>query len=78
MDLIIYRNFLESLRSRQTKKLYDNELKKFIGYIKGEDHLISDYPKLIEAQIIDYICDLKNKGLSQPVILLYYKTTIIS
>jgi hypothetical protein len=47
-------------------------------YIKEEDNLISDYPKLIEAQIIDYICDLKNRGLSQPVILLYYKTTIIS
>jgi len=72
MDLIIYRNFLESLRSRQTKKLYDYELKKFIEYIKGEDHLISDYPKLIEAQIIDYICDLKNKGLSQSTLSLAF------
>src|SRR2546425_1202067 len=72
MDLIIYRNFLESLRSRQTKKLYDYELKKFIEYIKGEDHLISNYPKLIEAQIIDYICDLKNKGLSQSTLSLAF------
>jgi len=64
-DVLQYRNFIESLKSRKTKKLYDFELRQFIQYIKGEEHLISDYPKLIETQIIDYICHLKSKGLSQ-------------
>ena len=49
--------FLESIRSEHTRKCYDICLRKY-GYQKLS---ITD-PKIVETQIISFICEMKKKG----------------
>jgi integrase len=63
-----YRYFLDSLGSEYTKKTYAHALRQFFDYlqIKNPDisTIIGREPKIIEAEIIDYVAQLKHKGLS--------------
>src|SRR5436309_2785707 len=57
-----YRNFVESIKTEATKKTYVFLFNKYRQFVN--DKIISE-PKLIEAQIIDYLLCLKTKEYSQ-------------
>jgi integrase len=59
-----YRYFIDSLASEATKKTYAAHLEQFCRYFKIDDcaRLVGLHPSLVEAQIIEYIVHLKNKG----------------
>jgi integrase len=63
-----YRYFLDSLTTEATRKTYTFNLNQYCKHIKVEGgdctRLLDTSPSLAEAQIIDYIVDLKNKGRS--------------
>lgn len=63
-----YLYFINSIASEATKKVYTHALQKFCDYLKVDgdcSRLLGMHQSLTEAQIIDYIVNLKNKrGLS--------------
>jgi hypothetical protein len=64
-----YDNFVNALRSPKTKRGYFYSLKKYMNHLKltDVDSLLESNnknPKVIEAQIIDYIMSLRHDGLS--------------
>ena len=63
-----YRYFLDSIAAEATKKTYAHAMEQFCDYIKNPDVSLlvaaGREPRLIEAQVIDYIVHLKDKGLS--------------
>ena len=61
-----YRYFIDSLASEATKKTYAHHLEQFCRYHKIDDcvKLVGLHPSMAEAQIIEYIGHLKNKGNS--------------
>ena len=63
-----YRYFLDSIVAEATKKTYAHAMEQFCEYTKNPDVSLlvaaGREPRLIEAQVIDYIVHLKDKGLS--------------
>lgn len=62
-----YDNFINALRSPKTKRGYFYSLKKYMKHLKLTDvDSLLEYknPKVIEAQLIDYIMSLLQDGLS--------------
>ena len=63
-----YRYFLDSIATEATKKTYAHAMTQFCKYIKNPDVSLlvaaGREPRLIEAQVIEYIVHLKDKGLS--------------
>jgi site-specific recombinase XerD len=59
-----YRYFIESIASEATKKTYAYSLEQFCRHFKIDDcvTLLALHPSLAEAQIIEYIIHLKDKG----------------
>lgn len=62
-------NFVNALRSPETRRVYVNSLKRYMKHLKltEVDDLLQKNitnPKLIEAQLIDYIMSLRHDGLS--------------
>jgi integrase len=69
-----YRNFLYSIRSEQTRMQYLYGLKRFMLYTKSKslDDLLTIDPKMVEANIIDWIVKLREEHkLSRSVINHY-------
>jgi integrase len=62
-------NFINSISSKATKKLYEFCFNKYREFTK--DNLIDDH-KTIENQIIDFIFSLKKRGLSQRSVKSYF------
>jgi integrase len=66
-----YLNFVNALRSPATKTVYINSLKRYMNYVKVTevDSLLETYsPKIIEAQLIDYIMSLRQDSISYSTI----------
>ena len=67
-----YHNFINGIRSPETKKGYERSLIRYCKYLKLKeaDNLLlhSSNPRLIESQIIDYIMSLRKSGISQNTI----------
>jgi integrase len=61
-----YRYFLDSLASEATKRTYSLNLRQYCRHLNVDDciKLLGSQPSLIEAQVINYLGDLKKKGLS--------------
>ena len=61
-----HRLFIESLASPASRTVYRNNLKLYAQYRKVQtfEDLLKGDPRLLQSQIIDYIVDLKEKGLS--------------
>jgi hypothetical protein len=69
-----YRNFVNAVRAEQTRNKYVYALKKFMLYTKCEDldRLVKTEPRLVEAQIIDWIVYLRQEQkLSHGIVNLY-------
>jgi integrase len=59
-----YRYFIDSLANEQTRKHYDFHLKKYCKYSNEDILSKKDNPRLLEAQIIQYIVSLRQQKLS--------------
>ncbi|MGC1928086.1 MAG: hypothetical protein WA667_03875 [Candidatus Nitrosopolaris sp.] len=64
-----YNNFINSIRSNQTKRTYLYTFKTYLQYVgidtvEDSDALLLKNPKVIEAEIIDFLISLKDKKLS--------------
>lgn len=59
-----YSNFINSIRTEATKKIYRHYLKKFIEFVGTDDILFTDNTH-IEEKIIDYLLFLRSKNLSR-------------
>jgi hypothetical protein len=67
-----YSNFINAIRSEATKKGYNGALRRYMNHLKlrNVDYLLNhaQSPRLIEAQIIDYIMTLRNENISYATI----------
>jgi hypothetical protein len=66
-----YLNFVNALRSPATKTVYINSLKRYMNYVKVtevDSLLETNSPKIIEAQLIDYIMSLRQDSISYSTI----------
>lgn len=66
-----YQNFVNGIRSPATKTVYMNSLKRYMNYVRVTevDSLLEiNSPKVIEAQLIDYIMSLRNDGIAYATI----------
>jgi hypothetical protein len=67
-----YSNFINAIRSDATKKGYNGALRRYMNHlkIKNVDDLLNhaSSPRMIEAQIIDYIMSLRESGISYSTI----------
>jgi integrase len=67
-----YADFINSIRSPQTKQVYIYSLKRYMRYLKlsSFDQLLHNdcTPKVIESQIIDYIMSLRQDGIAYATI----------
>ena len=59
-----YRYFIDSLPNAQTRKGYDFHLKKYCKYIKKDILQNQEKPRLIEADVIQYLVSLRQGKLS--------------
>ena len=62
-----YSNFINAIKSPQTKSAYNNSLKRYLNHLKTtdpEDLLSNTDPRFIESQIIDYIMTLRTDRLA--------------
>src|SRR6184192_4340967 len=61
-----YRNFVESIPSNGTRRMYEFHFRRYRKYVK--DNLFANNnnndQKAIEGQIIDYLLSVKKRGLS--------------
>src|SRR5437868_3350936 len=72
-----YRNFVESIPSKRTRRMYEFHFGRYRKYVK-DNHLlllspessssISNSSKVIEGQIIDYLICMKKGGRSYSLI----------
>ena len=70
-ESISYQNFVNAIRSPATKTVYMNSLKRYMNFIritKVDSLLETNSPKVIEAQLIDYIMSLRKDGVSYSTI----------
>jgi integrase len=67
-----YSNFINAIKSPASRVGYHNSLKRYLSFVKltNVDDLLlhASSPKLIEAQIIDYIMALRNNGIAYTTI----------
>ena len=67
-----YLNFVNALKSPATRESYENSLHRYMNHLKitNTDDLLTNAatPRLIEAQIIDYIMSLRNEGVAYSTI----------
>ena len=67
-----YLNFVNALKSPATRESYENSLHRYMNHLKitNIDNLLTNAakPRLIEAQIIDYIMSLRNEGVAYSTI----------
>lgn len=76
---LAYRNFTHSIKSSETKRLYTFHLLQFLSYKQDMsiDRLLEQNSKIIEADIIDMLIDLKeNKDLSSSSIKTFLAALI--
>src|SRR5215212_9260811 len=69
-----YNNFANTIKSEYTLKDYNRAMKRFMLYMNITDIdnlLLFSNEKEIQHKIIDYVLDLKNKGLSAASIAHY-------
>jgi site-specific recombinase XerD len=68
----VYDNFVNALRSPETKRVYVNSLKRYMRHVKltSPDQLFHDRitPKVIEAHLIDYVMSLRQDGIAYATI----------
>jgi integrase len=65
LSTVLYTNFIESIKAEATKKQYKFCLEKYIQAIGGTNSLLrQNETKLIEAQIINYVVNLKKQRYS--------------
>jgi integrase len=59
-----YRNFIETVHSPFSRAVYKNSLALYMQYRKVEncDQLLEGDPKIMQAQLIDYIISLKEEN----------------
>jgi integrase len=61
-------NFINAIKSPETKKAYTNSLRRYMNHLKitePDDLLASrQYPKMIESQLVNYIMSLRESGIS--------------
>ena len=62
-------NFLNSIRSKTTKKSYQFYFNKYREFVKGK---VLDDSRIIENQIIDFLLSLKDRGLASVTIKSYF------
>jgi hypothetical protein len=62
-----YLNFVNAIKSPATRESYENSLYRYMNHLKitNIDDLLTNAatPRLIEAQIIDYIISLRHDGV---------------
>jgi hypothetical protein len=67
-----YLNFINAMKSNDTKKGYNGAIRRYMNHLKlknVDDLLIhAQSPRLIEAQIIDWIMSLRNDNLAYATI----------
>ena len=67
-----YYNFINAIKSPATRKAYTNSLRRYMNHLKisEPDDLLtnSQYPKLIESQLVKYIMSLRESGVSYSTI----------
>jgi integrase len=66
-----YQNFINAIKSPQTRTAYNVSMKRYLNHIKQQstdDILSNTNPRYIESQIIDYIMSLRNSGVSYATI----------
>ena len=88
----IYQGFVNAIRSPATRSVYLNSLRRYMKHLKITtlDQLLQtnendNNPKVIEAQIIDYVMSLRQDGLSYetvkhllaPIITFYQLNDIL-
>jgi integrase len=70
-----YHNFINAIKSPATKLVYHNSLKRYLSFKKltNVDDLLlhASNPRLIEAQIIDYIMTLRKDGVAYTTIQFF-------
>ena len=63
-----YPGFIDAIKSPASKVVYHNALKRYLNFVKltNVDDLLlhASTPKIIEAQIIDYIMTLRKDGVA--------------
>jgi integrase len=67
----VLQNFINAIRSRATKTVYLNSLKRYMNFIKVtevDSLLETNSPKVIETQLIDYIMSLRNDNIAYATI----------
>jgi hypothetical protein len=67
-------NFLNSIRSKTTKKSYQFYFNKYREFVKGK---VLDDSKIIESQIIDFLLSLKDRGLTSVSIKSYFSAIVV-
>lgn len=66
-----YSSFINAIKSPATRKAYNVSMRRYLNHIKQrstDDMLLNTNPKVIEAQIIDYIMSLRNNGIAYKTI----------
>jgi hypothetical protein len=78
-----YQMFVDAIKSPATKTVYINSLKQHMNHLrltKADESLIHIEPRLINAQLIDYIISLRQDGLSyysiKYLVALFLRSTL--
>jgi integrase len=73
-----YDQFINAIKTKPTRKLYDIGLKKFMTFkhIDKVSDLLSWDPRIIEANVSAWIVDLKNRNLSSATIKGYLASVL--
>jgi hypothetical protein len=71
-----YKLFIESCRTTKTKETYTYSLKSYMVYrnLPSVELLVAEDPKTAQAQIIEYISWLREKGLSWQTCVMHFTT----
>lgn len=68
--------FLNSFRSKETKRSYAIYLKKYMEFLGINDLLSETNPRLIEEQMIEYIIKMKEMGKGYSTLHNYIATVV--